>query len=380
MAITPESILSFVSSKADRPMRIKELAAALKVKQADYTRFRRKIKLLLDSGELIRLKRGRIGLPDQLGVAVGKLTITRGGTGFLIREDCPEDILIPSTDLHTAFDGDKVMIRFRGHVQGREAGTVIKVLERARRNIVGVYQEGGHFSTVVPDNPRIHKNIYIPPELSLDAQYGEKVVVELVEWDDPFRNPEGKVIERLGRPNDPGVDMLSIIKGFGLPLEFPAEILDQAERAAAMSYDDIPRMDITRDCVYTIDPADAKDHDDAVSVDETPKGFRLGVHIADVSYYVRPGSALDTEAFERGNSVYLPGSVIPMIPEVLSNDVCSLRPNRRRPAHSVFIDFDRKGKMLKWELADTVVKSRAKLSYEEVQDFFDSGVVNNKLK
>ena len=139
------------------------------------------------------------------------------------------------------------------------------------------------------------------------------------------------------------------------------------------------RLDLTRECVYTIDPADAKDHDDAVSVEEVTGGFRLGVHIADVSYFVAAGSELDKEAFERGNSVYLPGMVIPMLPEVLSNDVCSLKPNRKRLAFSVFIDFDRRGKMLSWRLDDTVIKSRARLSYEDVQAFFDESTANSRV-
>jgi len=277
-------------------------------------------------------------------------------------------------------DGDQVMVRLGGRVQGRQAGTVIKVLERAKRNIVGLFRKGKHFSVVVPDNPRVHRDIYIPRELSLDCSDGDKVVAHLTVWDDPSRNPEGKIVERLGRPTDPGIDLLTVIKSFELPEQFSSEVLDEAERASARSPDDIPRADLTSESTCTIDPADAKDHDDAISVTETGDGFRLGVHIADVSFFVPPGSALDTEAFERGNSVYLPGMVIPMLPEVLSNDICSLRPNRRRPAHSIIIDFDRQGKMLGWELADTIIKSRAKLSYEEVQDFFDNGVANSRVK
>jgi ribonuclease R len=169
--------------------------------------------------------------------------------------------------------------------------------------------------------------------------------------------------------------MRTVIKSFNLREKFSPEVVQEAEHAAASISENEPthRLDLTKKCIYTIDPEDAKDHDDAISVEKTADGYRLGVHIADVSYYVKEGTPLDTEAFERGNSVYLPGMVVPMLPEVLSNDLCSLRPNRRRLAHSIFIDFDKKGKMLKWRLADTVIKSRAKLTYEEVQRFFDSG-------
>lgn len=366
-------ILKFIKSRAFRPMKIKEMARELGIAASEYTDFRKIVKDLLAGGELVRLKRGRVGLADQMNIAVGTLSITRSGTGFLIREGEDQDILIPPNELLTAFDGDKVMVRLRGRHQGREAGTVIKIVERADRNIVGLFRKERHFSLVTPDNPRIHRDIYIPESLIGEATDGDKVVVKITSWEDPSRNPEGEVIERLGRPTDPGVDMLTVIRTFGLPTDFPSEVMDEAERAAAsLSGGDVKdRRDFSKECIYTIDPADAKDHDDAVSVTRTLGGFRLGVHIADVSHFVEPGSALDLEAFDRGNSVYLPGMVIPMIPEVLSNDVCSLKPNRRRLAHSAIIDFDKKGKMLSWEIVDSVIKSQAKLSYEEVQDFFD---------
>ncbi len=380
--MNPEQILRFIQSKADRPMKPKELAKALEVDQTEYRKFRRSLKTLLDGGELVRLKRGRVGLADQMGIAVGVLSINRAGTGFLVREGESEDIMIPSHDLLTALDGDRVMVRLRGQVRGREAGSVIRVLERSDRNIVGLFRRERNFFSVTPDNPRIHRDIYIPKKLSLDAREGERVVVKLTVWDDPHLNPEGKVIERLGYPGDPGVDMLTVIKSFNLPEEFPAEVLSEAERVSTRLADQkkLPREDCTGECIYTIDPTDAKDFDDAVGVERTAAGYRLGVHIADVSYYVDAGSALDTEAFTRGNSVYLPGMVIPMLPEVLSNDVCSLKPNRRRLAHSVFIDFDKTGKMTGWRLADTIIKSRARLTYEEVQSFFDGETTNPRVK
>ncbi len=382
MENNPETILKYIRSQSDHPMKMKELAAALEVPQPEYARFRKAIKALLQTGELVHLKRGRIGLPDQLGVLVGTISINRSGTGFLVREGEEQDILIPPNQLSTALDGDKVMVRLTGERMGREAGSVIKIIERTDRNIVGIFKSDRHFFYVEPDNPRIHRNIYIPAAWSMKAEDGQRVVVKLTAWDDPYRNPEGEVTEVLGFPTDPGVDMLTIIKSHNLPEEFPAEVLQEAERASAKNIDskELPRLDLTNECVYTIDPADAKDHDDAVSVEKNAQGYRLGVHIADVSYFVEPGSALDTEAFNRGNSVYLPGMVIPMLPELLSNNVCSLKPNSRRPAHSVFIEFDKRGKMLKWELADTIIESKAKLAYEEVQDFFDDKPVHDRVK
>ncbi|MBU0985218.1 MAG: ribonuclease R [candidate division Zixibacteria bacterium] len=368
-----KTILEFIQSRADRPMKVKELAKALFIEDHDYSQFRRTIKRLIDSGDLVRLKRGRVGVSTKLGVLVGILAVTRTGTGFLLQEGDEEDILISPHDLKTALDGDKVMVRLKGNRLGRPAGQVIRIVERAARRIVGTFRRERHFLIVQPDNPRIHRDFYIPSDLSLQAKDGERVVVELSSWEDANRNPEGKVVERLGFPTDPGVDMLTVMRAYSLPDEFPPTVLEAAERAAATGTDEEQkqRLDLTRECIYTIDPADAKDHDDAVNVERTAKGYRLGVHIADVSFFVKEGSALDIEALERGNSVYLPGMVIPMLPEVLSNDMCSLKPNRRRLAHSVFMEFDQQGKMLKWKIEDTVIKSNARLSYEEVQDYFD---------
>jgi len=369
------TILRYMASEADRPMKMKELAKALQIEASDYSLFRRTIKDLIESGELVYLKRNRIGVAEKLNVAVGVVSITRSGVGFLIREGVSPDILIPEPSLGTSLDGDKVMVRLGGKLGDRDTGVVIKVLERAARNIVGVYRKGKTFAHVTPDNPRIHRDIYIHADNSLEAQDGEKVVAALLVWDDPYLNPEGKIIERLGFPGQPGVDMLTVMRAFNLPDAFPPPVLDEAEQAAARlaETDGSERVDLTRECIYTIDPADAKDHDDAVSVEKTPGGYRLGVHIADVAHFVIEGTSLDAEAYRRGNSVYLPGMVVPMLPHVLSSDICSLKPNRKRLAQSVAIDFDAKGKMLRWTLFDSAIKSRAKLTYDEVQDFFKTG-------
>lgn len=376
------SILKFIRARADRPMKIKEMARELDIPAEEYPSFRKAVKELLVSGELVELKRNRIGIPEALNVLVGKISVTRSGQGFVKPENRDVEYLIPPTQMWTAMDGDKVMIRAGGTRQDRPTATVIRIVERAARMIVGVFKVGQTFSYVVPDNHRIHRDLYIAPNRTLDAAEGEKVVARLLNWDDPYRNPEGEIIERLGFPGEPGVDMLTVMRSFGLPEKFPQEVLDAAERAAAThAEEDVPnRLDLTNDCIYTIDPEDAKDHDDAISVTRRDHGYRLAVHIADVSHFVREGTPLDTEAFQRGNSVYLPGMVIPMLPELLSSDLCSLREDRRRFAFSIFIDYDPKGKALGWELARTLIQSRASLTYEEVQQFFDSGAVTSKIR
>ena len=373
MLLSGHNLIKAIRERADRPMKLKELAKALNVSTSEYPAFRNNVKNLINSGDLVKLKRGRIGISSELDVLVGKIAIKKSGIGFLLRENA-DDILIPPQQTSTALDGDKVMVRLSGQYEGRAAGTVIKVVERTNRNIVGLFKSGKHFSVVVPDNPRIHRDLYIPSDLTVDAKDGEKVVAILTQWDDPYLNPEGKVIEVLGLPGQVGVDMLTIIRSFNLPEAFPDDVMTEAELAAALlEEEENHRLDLTGEIIYTIDPSDAKDHDDAISVEKNAQGYQLGVHIADVSHYVRAGSALDREALRRGNSVYLPGMVVPMLPEVLSNDVCSLRPDRKRLTHSVFMEFDRTGKMHKWKVADTIIKSCAKLSYEDVQEFFDKG-------
>ncbi len=380
MDYTREEILGYIRQKSDHPMKMKELAKALSIPNPQYAQFRNIVKSLIDAGELVKLKRGRIGIAREMNMLVGTISITRGGTGFVAKEDLDQDILIPQSALDTALDGDKVMVRMTGQVSGRKAGAIVKVVERSGRNIVGVYHRSKHLGYVRADNPRIHRDIYIPSAHDQKAKEGEKVVCKLTVWDDPYINPEGEITERIGFPGEPGVDMKTVIKSFELPEEFPDEVLNAAEMATGRLSKGAEegRLDLTRKCIYTIDPADAKDHDDGVSVERNGQGYRLGVHIADVSHFVQEGSELDKEALARGNSVYLPGMVIPMLPEILSNDACSLKPNRRRLAFSVFMEFDRHGKMLRWELADTVIKSAAKLAYEEVQEFFDSGAPKGK--
>lgn len=376
-----EKITQFIRDRADHPMRVKEIARALDISEADYADFRKTVKRLIDQGVLVKLKRGRVGVAEQMNIEVGQISITRKGDGYLLRENT-DDVYIPSHKLLTALDGDKVMVRVKPRRNDQPTGRVLKIVERAPRRIVGIYREQRHFQVVKPDSARLHRDFLIPSDMNLDAKDGEKVVIELVSWDDPYLNPLGKIVERLGFPTEPGVDMLTIIRSYNLPDEFPSIVQEQAEKMSAvdLTKEFERRLDLTDQDIYTIDPADAKDHDDAVSVTKFPGGYRLGVHIADVSFFVEEGSELDTEAFTRGNSVYLPGMVIPMLPEVLSNDVCSLKPNRKRLAHSVFMEFDETGKMTRWEIEDTVIKSRAKLAYEEVQAFFDGTHLSERAK
>ena len=378
-----EWILGYIRDHSDRPMKVRDLAKAIGIKPKEYPQFRRTVKTLLDDGKLVMLKRNRIGLPEQMDLVTGTVSITRAGFGFVRCDNTSEEIYIAAPDLMTAFDGDRVMARLKSGVgfKGKREGIIIKIVERKTTQVVGTFRTGRRYDYIVPDAKSIGRDVYVGRGKSLQAVDGDKVVVRLEEWTDPFLNPEGEVVERLGRPGDPGVDMLAIIRQFNLPTDF-SEIVEHAAEEAAEGWEEEieNRPDLTNLVTFTIDPPDAKDFDDAVSIEKVNGNYRLGVHIADVSHFVRGNTPLDNEAFERGTSVYFPDRVIPMLPEVLSNDVCSLRPNRKRLTFSIFIEFDKFGIVKEYELYPSVIKSRARLSYEEVQQFFDGGTITPQVK
>ena len=376
-------ILDYIRDHSDRPMKVKELARAGGIPPDDYPQFRRSVKKLLDEGKLVRLKRNRIGLPEKMDLVTGDISITRAGFGFVRAEGRDDEVYIAAHDIHTAFDGDRVLVRLKpGYgFKGKREGVVLKIVKRRAEELVGTFRAGRRYDYVIPDIKNAGRDIYIIKGKSGEARDGDKVVVRMEPWEDPGLNPEGEVIERLGRPGDPGVDMLAIIHKYELPTEFPQKVEDDAERAVEGWSEEIDkRPDLTNLITLTIDPADAKDFDDAVSIERVNGNFRLGVHIADVSHFVRGNSELDKEAFARGTSVYFPDRVIPMLPEKLSNDVCSLRPNRKRMTFSLFMDFNQRGEVVDYELYQAVIRSRARLSYDEVQDFFDRGAMTPQVE
>ncbi len=373
-------VIDYLAYKAGRPLKVRELAKALDISERDYSGFRAMVRRLTESGRLVLLKRNRLGVPAALNLVIGNISISKGGYGT-ITTDVGEPVVILPDDTLTALDGDKVMVRVGTGPEDELSGKVIKVIERSARDIVGTFRAKKNFNYVVPDNRKIHRDIYIPNQFSRKARDGEKVVVRVSEWEDYLTNPEGEVTERLGMPHEPGVDLLTVIRNYQLADKFRPEVMAEAVVAEKLfSQEEIGRRrDFTGEVIYTIDPEDAKDHDDAITVQKTARGFRLGVFIADVSHFVPEGSELDKEAFRRGNSVYLPGAVIPMLPEKLSNDLCSLKPNRKRLVYVTIIEFDDAGKVLGYEIVEGVINSRAKLSYEEVQDYFDKGQSPNGL-
>jgi ribonuclease R len=376
-----EQILRLLGSPKYRPMDKVELGKALGRKSGVRMGLNEVLRQLEQAGEIARIRKNRYVLPAEADLVTGTLHVHQAGYAFLPREKPGEqDLFIAAENTGTAMHGDKVVARITRDVpyarakggRDRAEGRIIRILERAHDTIVGTLEQSKNFFYVVPDDPRIVHNVYVqvPPQPPLPRipNRGDKVVVKLERWESRHVNPEGQIVENLGPSSAPGVDMLSIIRKYHLPTEFPRPVLDEAEQIPETVGEEMfeGREDLRNQFIVTIDPDDARDFDDAIIVERLPGGgWRLGVHIADVAAYVKPGSALDREAYKRGNSVYLPDRVIPMLPERLSNGVCSLRPDVNRLTHSVFIEFAKDGRTNSCRFGRTVIRSARRLTYRE---------------
>src|SRR5213596_917884 len=372
-----EQVLALLARKDYRPLDKTDIARKLGLTPSERVALRKTLRELERGGQIARIRKNRYVLPAEADLVAGKLSIHQVGYGFLTPETPGgPDVFIAAENIGTAMHGDRVVARISrdtpdDRIKGRREGRVIRILERAHDTIVGTLQQSRNFYYVVPDDPRFVHDIYVRPERDqqqgTSANVGDKVVVRLDPWESRHINPEGEIIEVLGPASAPGVDVLSIIRKYHLPAEFPKDVLDQAERISerinARQLEG--REDLRKDFIVTIDPDDARDFDDAIQVEKTNSGWRLGVHIADVAAYVEPGSALDREARGRGNSVYLPDRVIPMLPEGLSNGVCSLNPGVDRLTHSVFIHFDKNGVVKSARFGRSVIRSAHRLTYKQ---------------
>ncbi len=322
-------------------------------------------------GLVALIRKDRYVLPKAADLVTGILQVHAGGNAHVINEAAGvKDLFISSANMGVGMNGDRVVARLemgaRGSRRGASPeGSVIKILKRAHDKVVGTLQSTKKFFYVMPDDSRLGHDIYVQPPK--DAKVGDKVVVKLEPWTTPTVNPEGEIVEVLGPASAPGVDMLSVIRKHNLPMEFPQEVLRAAD--AIEETIDAAEIEKREDCrkqmAVTIDPDDAKDFDDAIHVERIRNGWKLSVHIADVSHYVQPGNALDREARLRGNSTYLADRVIPMLPERLSNGVCSLKPKVDRLTTSAFIEFDTVGKIRHARFSKTVIHSAARLTYRQ---------------
>ena len=350
------------------------IAAALRVDPADLSRLDRTLAALERSGRIVRVRGDHFLVPESADLFTGKLQVHAGGSGHVLsEEEGGKDLFIRADHLGTALHGDRVVARLirdpRDHGRPRHdrrpEGRILRVIERCGAPIVGTLQKTKNFLHVVADDPRFPRNLYVPS--AAGARPGDKVVAQLDRWENSHVNPEGKIVEVLGPAGAPGVDMLSVIHKHRLPRAFPEPVLGEAHRfGTEVTEDDRQGREDLRDRpVITIDPDDARDFDDAIEVQPTDFGWRVSVHIADVSHYVKPGSTLDREARARGNSVYLADRVIPMLPENLSNGLCSLRPDEDRLAFSVFADINRDGTIRNVRFGRSVIRSSARLTYRQ---------------
>jgi ribonuclease R len=333
-------------------------------------------------GAVARIRKDRYVLPRDADLFTGTIQFHASGAAHVLNEKVGQpDLYISGENTFTAMHGDKVVARInRGRRPGesgrgrpgsppeRKEGQVIRILERVNSTIVGTLGKSKNFFYVAADDPRFVHNLYVPaPGRELGANIGDKVVASLDAWVSRHVNPEGHIVEVLGPPDRPGVDILSIIKKHRLPMEFPMEVQQEAGRISPQidPAEIARREDLRGNFIFTIDPDDAKDFDDAINVERTDRGWRVGVHIADVSHYVQPKGPLDREAYARGNSVYLADRVIPMLPEALSNGLCSLRPDEDKLTFSVFAEINQAGKILSSRFARTVIRSKVRWTYKQ---------------
>ncbi|MPM09507.1 Ribonuclease R [bioreactor metagenome] len=317
-----------------------------------------------------------IEIEDNASEVEGVIDITANGKGFLLMPD-KDDIAISQGDLNQALTGDTVLVRlFPRRRNHRPEGKVIRVVKRKRQQYVGTIQVGSNMSFFIPDDRKIHIDFMVSRENLNKAKHGEKVIAEITDWPHHSRNPFAKIVKVLGQPGINEVEIQSILANYEFPLAFPKEVEKEAARIpAVISKEEISkRKDFRQTFTFTCDPADAKDFDDALSLKKLKNGnWEVGVHIADVSHYVKPGTALDKEAFERATSIYMVDRVVPMLPEKLSNEVCSLRPNEDKLCHSVVFEMNEEAEVLKYWIGHTIINSDVRYNYEEVQEVIETG-------
>lgn len=374
--INIKSISQVFQQKQNRPLNHKQINAALGGTKSDSELVIKLLHKMLSDKKLVSPARGKFQLASfSSGVKTGVLQGTKRGIGYVVTDE-REDVFIDNRHMGQALDGDKVEVRITGSRSGQPSGKIERVIERATTTFVGVIEISENFAFVVPSNPRIHVDFFVPKKDIKAAKNGQKVIVELTEWPEETDNPAGKVVEVLGNPGEHNVEMHAIMAEFGLPMEFPDEVLRAADKTETTITDEeiANRRDFRKVTTFTIDPDDAKDFDDALSVEFLNNGnIRVGVHIADVTHYLLPDSILDQEAIRRATSVYLVDRVVPMLPEILSNLVCSLRPDEDKLCFSAVFELDQQARVISEWYGKTVIRSNHRFTYDTAQQVLDSG-------
>ena len=356
-------------------MKISELSKHLGVTEAEHRTFRNQIKEMAGRGLLVKIRGGRYGLPDEMNLVTGKLVGHPNGFGFVIpdKQHCTNDIFIHRKSINEAMHGDQVLVRIESEKEhGRPEGSIIRILNRNTEKLVGVYETFGRDGWVIPNEPKHLHDIFIPGKKCNKAQNGQIVDVRIETYPTRHQPPVGKVVEILGKSNDPEVELQGILRKFGVRQGFTPKVIKEAKTIAKKNETE-GRKDLTKLLIFTIDGERAKDFDDAISLELIGEYYKLGVHISDVSHFVSENSFLDDEAFERGTSIYYADGVIPMLPEVLSNEACSLKPNSKRLTLSVFIKFDHQANVLSTEIHNSIINSQRRFTYKEVAHLIEYG-------
>ena len=371
--LTKEEIIVYMEHQAVRPLSEEELAEVFAVDTVEaLVQLKGLLKELENDGTLVLSRKNRYGRPAQFNLLIGKISRHPKGFGFLMQEDADaDDIFIPASELKGAMNGDRVIVRIKREAtaKSRAEGEVIRILQRNVQQIVGTFESSRHFGFVVPDDRRFGSDIFIPKEQFNGAKTNMKVLVEITQWPEKNRSAEGKIVQVIGKKDAPGVDILSIIMGHDLPQGFPADVLMYAEALPeTIAVSEIEKRRDLRDMLMiTIDGEDAKDLDDAVSVQKLENGnYLLGVHIADVGHYVKEDSVLDKEALERATSVYLVDRVIPMLPQKLSNGICSLNAGEDRLAMTCMMEINSQGVVVSHDIFESVIHVNYRMTYQNV--------------
>src|SRR5438552_8641951 len=375
------SVLALLSEHG-KPMGVRDMVRRLALDAASRRELKGVLRQLMATGEVVKVHGARVGLPARMNLVVGRLTCNPAGFGFVVPEARASgargregDVYVAAVNMKEALHGDKVVAPVERHTPKGPEGRVIRVLERAQQRLVGRYEEDGRFGgRVVPFDRRVLLELFVPPGDRGGAAAGDMVLADITRPPTATRNPSGRVLEVLGRLDDVGTDLKVIMAKYNLPDAFPEEVEAEAQRVpqSVGPADVAGRTDFRSWDTVTVDPETARDHDDAISLDRLPGGgWKLAVHIADVAHYVRPGSLLDQEAYLRGTSVYFPDRVVPMLPHALSSQICSLVEDQDRLTQTVVLELDARGKVRKPEFHDGVIRSAARMTYQQVQKIVD---------
>jgi ribonuclease R len=369
-----DEILTLIRTKVHHPATARELAQILRVPREERVSFKRQLKALATSGDLLQIRGNRFGVPEKMDLVVGRVSTNPAGFGFVVPEHAGDgerrDIFIAAANLTEAMHGDRVVARIERHTDKGPEGRIIRILERSQETVVGRYElDTARLGYVVPFDRRLLTDVHVPTGQSSSAEQGEMVLVEITRWPTATRGPVGRVVEVLGRIDEPGVDTRIIIRKYGIPDTHSEEAVEEARRlgSAVKERDIRSRTDFRTVTTVTIDGEHARDFDDAITIERMPNGhYWLGVHIADVSHYVNEGSALDEEAYERGTSVYFTERAVHMFPSELATGLCSLNPHVDRLVQSCVMEVDRRGTVVRYEMHDGVINSDARMTYTAV--------------